>query len=187
MAALTYDQVSQILKYDPETGKLFWLPRPPELFLDGTGKHNSAERNAGRWNGRFAGKEAFTAVTQNGYKFGRIFDQGHYAHRIAWLLATKEWPVTGIDHIDGDRANNRLANLREADAAENMKNQKLHAGNVSGAHGVTWCKPLNKWQAFIKVKGAPQFLGYYHDLTEAVAVRKSAETEHGYHHNHGNR
>lgn len=98
MAELTFAEISKLLKYDPETGKLFWLPRPVEMFAN-TGLGGSATA-AKRWNNCFAGKEAFLTVDGKGYLCGNIFDRQYSAARVAWLLHTGEWPSDCIDHIN---------------------------------------------------------------------------------------
>jgi hypothetical protein len=67
MAELTFAEISKLLKYDPETGKLFWLPRPVEMFSDA---FLGSEWSAKKWNTRYAGKEAFTALDGRGYHYG---------------------------------------------------------------------------------------------------------------------
>lgn len=122
MTDISIELLRQLLRYEPETGKLYWLSRDVSLF------HESATRTAAGtckwWNGRFAGKEAFTATGVHGCRAGRIFGQAHYAHRVAWALHHGGWPTDEIDHQDGDRANNRISNLREV-----MRQQE--AGNTA--------------------------------------------------------
>src|ERR1044072_8862421 len=170
MAELTFAEISKLLKYDPETRKLFWLPRPVEMFTGG-GK-TSQTHIARTWNTRFAGKEAFQADL-HGYLSGRIFKTLYRAHRIAWLLHYGEWPTHQVDHINGDRSDNRLENLRDVPASDNRKNQKLRSKNTSGSYGVHWDQSRGRWCARIGHK----HLGRFDSKDEAIAVRRRAERE----------
>ncbi|WP_395444039.1 HNH endonuclease signature motif containing protein [Caulobacter sp. UC70_42] len=62
------------------------------------------------------------------------------AHRLAWLLTHGEWPEHEIDHINGDRSDNRLVNLRPATRQQNMINRRMHKSNKLGVKGVTQVK-----------------------------------------------
>jgi hypothetical protein len=162
-------QFRELLRYEPETGKLYWL-------------HRDAARP--QWNARYANREAFTALDKDGYRRGKIHRRGYLAHRIIWAIVYGEWPDQ-IDHIDGDKVNNRINNLRSVSHAENGKNQKRRNTNTSGVMGVVWSKPSEKWVAQIKVAGRYRYLGMFQNLEEAVAARRTAEREHGFHRNHG--
>ena len=108
-----------------------------------------------------------------------------FAHRVAFYLMEGRWPEQ-IDHINGDRKDNRWANLREVTNRENALNSKKRSDNTSGVTGVYWAKHRQKWQVRI---GTPEnrckHLGYFTNKDEAIAVRKAAEREQGYHENHG--
>jgi len=179
MAELSYAEISKILKCDVENGKLYWLPRSQEMFSDA--------KNPGQakmWNARYAGKLAFQTVC-NGYRHGAIFSRRYFAHRVIWLFATGNWPENQIDHINGDRSDNRISNLRDVTKAENMKNMRVRAKSKSGASGVYWYEGLQKWQVFISVKGKTRNLGRFSEKADAIACRRQAEKDHGYHENHG--
>ncbi|MBB3521042.1 HNH endonuclease [Rhizobium sp. BK456] len=182
MAKPTYAQVREILKYDSETGKLFWKERPISSFVDG---ERSASCRAARWNGKYANKEAFTWSTHAGYRMGRIAYEACYAHRVAWLLMTGAWPVDEIDHINGDPSDNRFVNLREATSTINRKNQKRRSDNKSGVTGVVFYKAYSQWTAYIQAGSKTKCLGYFQTKADAVRARKAAERENGYHQNHG--
>ncbi len=157
-----------------EDGRLVWRERGREWFND--------DRSFRTWNSRFAGKEAFTAQHSEGYRVGTIFGRRHFAHRIIWLLNCGE-SEGEIDHINGDRADNRLENLRLVSRDENRRNVKRQANNKSGATGVN--KVGAVWQASIQVAGKQTYLGRYSTFAEALAVRKQAETDRAFHANHG--
>jgi hypothetical protein len=184
MAELTYAEISKLLKYEPETGKLFWLPRTAEMFAGST-FYGGAEAKAKTWNNRYAGKEAFTSCHLNGYRQGGILGKGYLAHRVIWLFEKGSWPIDQLDHINGDRTDNRMENLREVSNAENAKNMTLSKRNKSGVCGVFWLSHIHKWWASIRVDGANKNLGYFDDFHDACEARKQAERDHGFHPNHG--
>lgn len=173
--------VRHLVRYDPETGKLFWIERGPEWFADGK---NGAAWNAAKWNARFAGKEAInSASASHGYFDGAILGKGVLAHRVAFVILHGRWPV-GVDHIDGDRRNNRGANLREASQAENMLNAKVRSDNPTGFSGIRQLKS-GAWSARIKRGGISESLGTFPTAEAAIAARKCAESRLGFHINHG--
>lgn len=165
----TPEQLRELLRYEPETGKLYWKPRPAELFKD--------KRSHGAWNARYAGKEAFTAISNQGYRCGRVFDRKHQAHRVSWAVHYGEWPRAEIDHVDNDRRNNRIGNLREATRSENMRNRGIENKNKSGYKGVSWCKQNRKWVARIGVDGKSIWLGRFSDIQDAANAYKTAAKE----------
>lgn len=162
--------VRKLLRYDPETGDLYWLPR------------DSTVPKFRQWNGRFAGRIAFTSV-KRGYLAGTINGCQLLAHRVAWALYYGEWPAEDIDHIDGVRTNNRISNLRAVARGENNRNRGRSRRNTSGATGVTHAD--GKWRARIKARGQDVSLGCFSDFGSAAAARKAAERNLGFHENHG--
>lgn len=87
---------------------------------------------------------------------GRIY----LMHRLAWFYCTKEWPAKHIDHINGDRSDNRISNLREATTSENLQNQ--YRPNGSNPYlGVCFNKQKSKWQAEICIRGVSRRLGLF--------------------------
>ena len=90
-----------------------------------------------------------------------------------------------IDHIDGNRENNVISNLRLVNNRENTMNRRKRNDNTSGITGVSWDKNAGKWQAYINKDGRRQPLGVFEDKFEAICTRKSAENRLGYHENHG--
>jgi hypothetical protein len=178
------ETLRKLLRYEPETGKLYWLPRPVEMFTEG--RWNSAYRKCCSWNGKNAGREALSSVNGEGYLTGAIFGRPVKAHRVAWALITGEWPDK-IDHISGDRSDNRWQNLRTVDDLENSRNRKVGANNRTGCSGVGFQKRNQKWRARISANGNVIWLGQFDSYDEAVTARKAAERQHGYHPNHGRR
>lgn len=179
MIEITPAYLRTVLRYDPDTGRLYWKRRPLSSF---------ANPSAGkRWNTRFAGKEAFTATTPKGYKFGTVNGQsGLLAHRVAWAIYYGYWPTGHLDHNDGNEANNRIVNLLDGTRQSNMRNQRKPVTNSSGQVGVRWADHAGKWQAYIGVgNGNKKHLGYFGSFQEAVAARVCAERSLNYNPNNG--
>ncbi len=168
-----------LLRYDPETGALFWRERSPEMFIP---SWEVAAGKAQEWNARHAGKPVFTTRT-NGYLMGRVSSRALLAHRVAWAMHHGRWSEDYIDHINGVRDDNRLANLREVSVGENSRNCKRSSGNKSGVTGVFRCG--DRWRAFITYRRTIHRLGTFDTKEEATAVRKAAERRFGFHENHG--
>lgn len=175
--------LQNLLEYNPETGKLFWIARPVSMF--GSSKYGSAEAVARTWNSQNAGKEAFTSTTCFGYRQGCILGRRKEAHRVIWALHYGEWPTGEIDHVNGVRDDNRIANLRHVSRAGNQRNKKRQANNTSGAPGIYFDKPTKSWRAQITVNRVRMHIGLYATFDEAVAARKAAEARYGFHENHG--
>src|SRR6516165_2528570 len=98
--------LGELLRYEPKTGKLFWKPRPIEMFAFDPSVHTtkriySAERAWKKWNTRYAEKEALTAINNWGYRHGQVLGQTMQAHRVIWKMVTGRFPEM-IDHINGD-------------------------------------------------------------------------------------
>jgi hypothetical protein len=164
---MTREYLLSRLRYDPETGDLWW---------------REYKNHPPKWNGRCAGKKAFTAVS-NGYLVGRIDGVKHYAHRVAFLLHFGEEPQQ-VDHINHNRLDNRAKNLRAASPRVNSTNLPMSARNTTGVTGVS-LRPSGRWAARIKAGGAQINLGTFDTLEEAASVRKAAEKNYGFHENHG--
>lgn len=179
---LAADTVARLLSYTPETGVLTWKARPVEMF-ERTAKR-SPEHSAKLWNSRWGGKEAFTAVALSGHKVGAIHGTVYLAHRIAWLLASGEWPEV-IDHINGDPADNRLVNLRNVTQSENAKNAARRSDNTSGVAGVSWSIRDKKWTARVVDGGRPISLGSFSTKEEAISARLDAQEKFGFSPRHG--
>jgi len=160
---ITQQELKELLSYNSKTGIFTWL-----VSLSNRVKI-----------GGVAG-----SPDSNGYSVIKVRGRRYYAHRLAWLYMTGARPKS-IDHINHDRADNRIINLREATQQENMRNSTLRKDNTSGVCGVYQRKDMNKWQALIVAEGKILHLGYFTDKFEAICARKSAGNKYGYHANHG--
>ena len=164
----------QLLRYEPETGSLFWRERGAEWFRDGT---NSADQTRSAWNSRWAGKAALNSLSHQGYRNGGLLGAHCLAHRAIWVMQEGSWPGNAIDHINGDRADNRWPNLRTANHSENGRNMKIRSDNTSGVKGVYWHSRNAKWAAKIKLAGRTIPLGCHDDIDSAAAAYAKASAE----------
>jgi hypothetical protein len=163
------DYLRKRLRYEPETGKLFWL---------------DYEDMPNNWRARFAGKEAGT-YTDEGYRQVRVDGISFQAHRVAYAIHHGEWPTMGVDHINGVKDDNRINNLRVVSHQDNLRNSSMKSGNTSGVNGVHWHKAAGKWQAQIMADNRRKHLGLFNTLEEAAAARKEASAKYGYTERHG--
>lgn len=184
MREIDIDLLRTLLRYEPDTGRLFWLRRDVGLFEATPNK--TAEQLCKWWNGCFAGAEAFTATGNHGCRHGKLFNTAFYAHRVAWAIQHGFWPEHEIDHINGNRADNRIENLRAVDHQTNMQNKKLYRSNGSGEHGVSYHPGKDRWQAYITVSGSRRHVGTFRTVEAAIDARRNAQRAAGvFHRNHG--
>ena len=174
---ITPDLLRELIQYDPETGAFTHKPRT-EVHIT-----NASARNG--WNSQNASKPAFTTLRPDGYLCGGIMGVSLLAHRVAWAIETGCWPEQTIDHINGDRVDNRWRNLRHVSQQENTQNASRQKRNISGHTGVNWCGRRKAWRVRIKLDLQDVHIGYFQSLERAVTARKEAESKHGFHPNHG--
>ncbi len=130
------------LRYEPDTG-LFFSVR-----------------------GRFAGREV--GGLRNGYVYVGFLGAQYRAHRLAWFVTHGRWPKDGIDHIDGNKQNNRISNLREADSLENNQNMRsARSTSKSGLLGAFFEASSGKWRSTIRVNGKNHNIGRFATAQEA--------------------
>jgi hypothetical protein len=144
---LTLEVLKEILHYDPETGVFTWKIRPANCIQIGA----------------VAG-----SICLEGYRIIRVFKHNYKAHRLAWLYMTGEWP-TYIDHANGDKADNRICNIRPCTKEQNGSNRRRLSNNTSGFKGVTFRpdKKLRPWVAQIKTRDRSRYLGCFCTPEEA--------------------
>lgn len=142
-----------------------------------------------RWkikNSRVSPGDAAGTLTKNGYIQVKVNQKRFYAHRIVWEMfggKIPEWMQ--IDHINHDRIDNSIENLRVVTRSENRKNSSKYSSNTSGTNGITWCSRDCKWRAQIRIDGKMKNLGRFSSFDEAVYARKAADERYGFHKNHG--
>ena len=166
---LTFERASELLRYEPETGKVYWKAKPSP----------HAHRT------RIGGEAGYLLRDQwNTYRQIGIDGRIYLAHRLAWLLHFGVWPTNQIDHMDGDGLNNRPKNMRDVAHQENLKNQRMQRNNISGVTGVSWHKRDGKWRATININGKRKSLGYFDDINEAAKAYRDAAEANGYSERH---
>jgi hypothetical protein len=148
-----------ILDYDPNTGVFTWKVKTSSKAMPG---------NVAGW----FDKDGYRCITVCGKKIK--------AHRLAWWWVSNEWPEKSlyIDHINRDKSDNRISNLRLATPSQSAMNRGAQSNNKSGHKGVLKVKKY--WHAQIMVAGQSIGLGYYKDIKDAVcAYEKAAQQFHG--------
>ena len=150
---VTAEYLRDILDYSPETGLFTWRVAP---------------------NGRIKIGQRAGSPDTGGHLQIRINKRFYRAHRLAWLYVHGEWPPEDIDHINSERADNRLCNLRPATRAQNCQNSRLYRSNTSGFKGVVWHARGSKWSARIRANGRVHHLGRYTTAEAAHAAYVAA-------------
>ena len=143
--AVTCDRLKELLRYDPETGVFVWLKNP---------RHRAIRE------GNVAG-----SLCKGRLQIG--IDQRFYrASRLAWLYVHGEWPKHEIDHINGDKSDNRIANLRDVSRLVNQQNiRKALRHNATGILGAS--RINRRFRAKLTTDGVSQHLGYFDTPEEA--------------------
>lgn len=143
-------------RYDPETGHVTWAKKTGKKVI--VGARVGAPHCAG-----------YLQTNQKG--------EVHLLHRLVWLYVHGDWPPEQIDHINGNRADNRLCNLRLATNSQNTMNQGRRKTNRSGYRGVYWVTSRKKWVARITKDGVHTYLGQFASLEQAAEAYRSAAVE----------
>jgi hypothetical protein len=147
-------------------------------FKDGI-LYNKITRNSRCLKGNLAG-----SISGN-YRTITINNKPFLVHRIAYYMAHGNYPDY-IDHINNDKLDNRVENLRSVTPSQNQCNQLLNKTNKSGVKGLSWAKTQNKWFACIRYKGKNRNLGYFEDKEMGKEFLELArELLHGSYANHG--
>lgn len=138
----------------------------------------SSEKSCKTFNSKFAGREALTAKTAQGYKHGSIWCKKYLAHRVIWIFLNGHIDDGfEIDHVNGLKHDNRIENLRLATRKQNSANRPNHQNTSSGVKGVSWDKRNKKWEAHIGVNYKKKRLGRFDSLGEAEAAYLAAAEE----------
>jgi len=133
-----------------------------------------------------AGSIVGSVCRQEGYRRMKFKKKTYMVHRVIYAICHQTDLVgQDLDHINGIRSDNRIENLRLCDTLNNSRNRKRSKLNTSGQTGIVWRKKQRIWEARIVVKRRQIHLGVYKDFKDALAARKKAEKEHGFHKNHG--
>lgn len=123
---------------------------------------------------------ALASLNRQRYVAVSLQHQLYAAHRVIWRMEISEDIPHEIDHIDGNKRNNRLCNLRAANHHQNGRNRGLTKANTSGFKGVTWDRGMKRWKAQITVDWKNKIIGYYDDPKEAhAAYVEAAKVYHG--------
>lgn len=158
------EELNELLSYDPETGSFRWNAN---INMSGRNREPGTIR------------AGYLDICINGIHYG--------AHRLAWKLCNGRDPIGEIDHVNGIRTDNRIANLRDVSASENRRNAARPAHNTSGTVGVSYRPDKRRWRAHISIADRAVHLGYFDTWGDAVNARAAAEREYGFHPNHGRR
>ncbi|QDX29533.1 HNH endonuclease [Dickeya poaceiphila] len=142
---LSHRQLIELINYDESTGIFTW----------------NVDRTGGVKKGDEAGY-----INNLGYRMIKLFGELHLAHRLAWFYKHKYWP-SNLDHLDRNKDNNSLNNLRECSKSENQMNRAVPSNNTSGVKGVVWNKRTSKWQAQAGLNGKRYYLGLFNELSDA--------------------
>lgn len=151
---LTQDRLAELFSYNPDTGSV-------------TRKITVGRRGP-------AGK-VVGCLTNKGYLSVRIDGNFYLLHRVIFMIAHGRMPIAQIDHINGNKIDNRICNLREANELQNSQNVKAHADSSSGLLGVSWHEGHGKWRASIGIDGSHKHLGYFTSKEAGHQAYKSAK------------
>ena len=159
MAHITQEHLKHMLTYNEKTG----------VFT----------RNISR-GGKSKGSVAGTPCKHTGYIQIGIAYRHYYAHQLAWLYMTGEWPILEVDHINTVRSDNSINNLRLVSRSQNAMNSNKHRDNTSGYKGVHWLDICKKWRSEICLNGRRYNLGMFVSKELAAqAYAKAAAQLHG--------
>lgn len=146
-----YQTLKQILEYNPQTGIFRWVISPSRVVAKGS----------------IAG-----SVNSRGYLQLQFLGKKYTLHKLAWWFSHGEFTKSRIDHINGDKTDNRICNLRLCNNSENMLNTGLQSNNQSGVKGVCWDKQHKTWCAYAFKNRKKIHLGRFENFDDAVKARK---------------
>ena len=164
---LTQDFLREVLDYNPESGWLTWKSK----------KYSKRVKRGAR-----AGM-----LKNTGYRVIKVFGVSYQEHHLIWFWVNGVWATDQIDHINQERSDNRIANLRQVTKAENARNRGLLDSNTSGYQGIWFDYSKGKWKAEITLDGRKIYQKHFNDIEEAAEAREAKLLEFGFHINHGQR
>ena len=170
------EMAARAIFYDPETGEMRWH------------RKHGATKEERRWNTRYADMPAGTKDDKGYIRI--LFKSGGKtlrvrAHQLAWLITTGESAKGEIDHINQNKMDNRIVNLRDVPKEINQRNGTRKKNNTSGVPGVTWHKQHRKWYAQARINGKHHSVGLYLELSDAETAVKASRAQHGFTETHG--
>jgi hypothetical protein len=161
---ISVELIRSILDYDPSTGRLIWRFR------------NDVPKE---WNTKHFGKDA-GSLDPHGYIRVKIFDQKVMAHRLAWMHHYGERPAEGIDHVNLNRSDNRICNLRAATRSENHRNRRVYSHSKLGVKGVKLLKGKYYVVRIGVGSGQMKHIGCFSTIEEAkLAYLEAQKIYHG--------
>lgn len=146
---IDYKYLHKFLEYNEKTGIFIW----------------KKSRGGSAIKGNIAG------YNREGYIIINLQKKNYSAHRLAWLYTYGEWPEQYIDHIDRNKSNNAISNLRDVSPSENMQNMSNISNNSTGYTGVYYDKSRNKYVVQVKIDKKTKTIGRYVTLDEAILIR----------------
>lgn len=171
-----YKTLASQVDYNRDTGVFVWKKR--------IGKSRSHKA----FNSQFAGKEAGN-IHPSGYRHIHVTDSGKSthirAHRLAWFICYGSGPKDQIDHINRNKLDNRINNLREVSNTQNQHNASRRKDNKSGVSGVYWDKSKSKWRASVRVNSIRHYVGLFDELDSASNAVLEFRAKHNFSPTHG--
>lgn len=149
------DEMKERLNYDPNTGVITWRESKSNYVKNGT--------------------ECGT-LKPSGYLVINFSKQLYRAHRVAWVMHYGKNPSTFLDHVNQDKTDNRIENLREASSSQNKCNITRRSDNKSGYRGISWDRFRNKWKVEVQIQGK-SVRKRIADFDEAVGWVKQKQAE----------
>lgn len=153
---LTQQRLKELVSYDPNTGIMKW-------------RNVSINR-----------VKPFTEIghtTKSGYIRCSIDSKKYMVHLLAWLYMYGKFPEHMLDHVNRNRSDNRISNLRQATVKQNNENLCQRGHNTSGHRGVTWHKSAKKWMASVTHNKKQIYLGLFNDVLEAAKAAENKRNE----------
>ncbi len=149
---IKHEELLKLLSYNKDTGVFIWKEKPCRNIKIG---------------------DVAGCVDTQGYISIGVRGVKYKAHRLAWFYVNGVHPVV-IDHINGDKKDNRICNLRSCTQSENLLNQSIRVNNSSGAKGVSWHKQSRSWKVTIPINRKAVCLGYFKDLELSTLIAEEA-------------